>query len=303
MGQLTHFDDRTIRQVRARFTGGQIGSGDDPIASHTKMIQDHYLGNLEKLAARAENKAYDTNAGLQGEVDTRAEIDPTLSYDENVALLKEDLNVSFKTEAYKTERDAKADEKQKLRQFAAKSLQENFDAIEAGEKTQLVDDIGAEISPAFVDDVLAVERAERASDTGSLPDPEPVEVVEPKSTPEPAEPVKAAEPEPTPEPVEPVEPVETVEATTPRAGAAILTRAVNAVDDAIDSLWIFAAFVCTLLRTTSTGDSSASESGDVGMFGFFAFAVTYPLSQFRAGAEAATAPEPAANHQATLSTY
>jgi len=297
MGQLTHFDDRTIRQVRARFTGGQIGSGDDPIASHTKMIQDHYLGNLEKLAARAENKAYDTNAGLQGEVDTRAEIDPTLSYDENVALLKEDLNVSFRTEAYKAERDAKADEKQKLRQFAAKSLQENFDAIEAGEKSQLVDDIGAEISPAFVDDVLAVERAGRASDTGSLPDPEPVGVVEPKSTPEPVEPVEVAEPEPTPEPVEPVE------ATTPRAGAAILTRAVNAVDDAIDSLWIFAAFVCTLLRTTSTGDSSASESGDVGMFGFFAFAVTYPLAQFRAGAEAATAPEPAANHQATLSTY
>jgi len=192
MGNLNHFDERTIQRVRDRFTGGKIGSGDDPIATHTKMIQDHYLENLEKLAARAENKAYGTTAGLQGEVDTHAEIDPTLSYEENVSLLKDDLNVQFKTEAYQAERDARADEAHKLRQFAAKSLRENFDAIEAGEKSQLVDDISDEISPAFVEDVLTVERAERAADTGSLPEPEPAE-------PEPAEP-KTVEPEPTPEP-------------------------------------------------------------------------------------------------------
>jgi len=256
MGNLNHFDERTIRRVRDRYTGGKIGSGDDPIATHTKMIQDHYLGNLEKLAARAENRAYDTNAGLQGEVDTRAEIDPTLSYDENVAL---DLNVTFRTEAYKAERDAQADEKDKIRRHAARSLRTNFDAIEAGEKSQLVDDIGAELSPAFVDDVLAVERAERASDTGSvddvlaveraerasdtgsLPNPEPVEV-----TPEPVEPTP--EPEPTPERVS----TTPAESSTRGAGAAVLAR----LSDLTDSLELFAAFIFHLIGVSVNRDES-----------------------------------------------
>lgn len=205
MGDLNHFDDRTIQRVRDRYTDGKIGSGDDPIATHRKMIQDHYLENLEKLASRAENRAYGTTAGLQGEVDTHAEIDPTLSYEENVALLKDDLNVQFRTEAKRTERDARADENRKQRQFAAQSIRENFNAIEAGERSQLVTDISDEISEEFVNDVLAVERAERASDTGSLPDPEPVES-EPEPTPAP-EPVESEpEPTPAPEPVEPTSP-------------------------------------------------------------------------------------------------
>lgn len=199
MGTLNHFDDRTIQRVRDRFTGGDIGSGDDPIATHTKMIQDHYLENLEKLASRAENRAYGTNDGLQGEVDTHAEIDPTLSYEENVALLKDDLNVQFRTEAKRADRDAKADETHKQRRFAAQTIRENFDAIEAGEKSQLVEDISAEISEAFVNDVLAVERAERASDTGSLPDPEPEPTPEPTPAPS-SEPTVEATPEPEPEP-------------------------------------------------------------------------------------------------------
>ena len=303
MGNLNHFDERTIRRVRDRYTGGKIGSGDDPIATHTKMIQDHYLGNLEKLAARAENRAYDTNAGLQGEVDTRAEIDPTLSYDENVALLKEDLNVTFRTEAYKAERDAQADEKDKTRRHAARSLRTNFDAIEAGEKSQLVDDIGAELSPAFVDDVLAVERAERASDTGSLPEPEPEPVEaapEPEPTPEPVE-VTPEPVEPTPEPEPTPERVSTTpaESSTRGAGAAVLAR----LSDVADSLELFAAFIFHLIGVSVNRDESAEKSAYHGVMASIRLALAYPLAQYHVGMSEAATAAPTDDHQATLTAY
>lgn len=158
MADLTTFDDRTIQRAREKFTGGTRGSGDDPIATHSKVAQDVMLGHLYALVARAEEKAYATHAGLQDETVAEDLIDPFLSYDENVARIEDELGVSFRTYA-EAGRDAElADADAKARRHARQKLRAEREAIEAGERAELVRDIADEFGQDFVADVLGRER-------------------------------------------------------------------------------------------------------------------------------------------------
>jgi hypothetical protein len=113
MSDLDHFPDRTIKRARGKFTDGKRGSGDDPIATHAKVAQNVMLGHLRALIARAESgdsldQEIDGSgpaAGLQGELDTDSLIDPFISYDENVAQIKAEYGVDFKTYAERERAD------------------------------------------------------------------------------------------------------------------------------------------------------------------------------------------------------
>lgn len=177
MGSLNTFDDRTIERARDKFTNGKRGSGDDPIATHAKIAQDVMLSNLQKLLSRAEEKASGTYKGLQGELDGDSLIDPFLSYDENVAQIQREYGVNFETYE-RAERDAEvADADEKARKHAREALRENFEAIEAGERAELVQDIREEFGDDFVADVLGRERDIMAKEpTAGAPEPtEPAE--------------------------------------------------------------------------------------------------------------------------------
>lgn len=205
MSDLDTFDDRTIKRAREKFTDGKRGSGDDPIATHAKVAQDVMLGHLRSLISRAENKAYATNAGLQGETVGDDLIDPFLSYDENVAEIKAELGVEYRTYAQRERKNAIKDGQEQARRHARETLRENFAAIEAGQANELVQDITDEFSQEFVADVLGRERELAAKEPAGAPTPgqaEPEPEPEP-ATSERAEPV-SPDPVPSPEPAEPV---------------------------------------------------------------------------------------------------
>lgn len=226
MADLQTFDDRTIDRARAKFTDGRRGSGDDPIATHSKVAQNVLLGHLNALIARAEDKAYDSHAGLQGEIDGSSLIDPFLSYDENVAQIRDQVGADFRTYADQRRREEAADAEHKARRHARDELRATVDAIERGERGELVQDIADEFGRDFVADVLASERSPAEDfEPPSPPEPEPANDPQPASAsapdrePEPARQVElpaadepAIEPEPAAAsaPEAPESPVETV---------------------------------------------------------------------------------------------
>lgn len=75
-----------VQSLRNEATGGSPGSGDDPLGTHTVMAQMSMVENLRELIARQEAGEKNTS-GLQGELSI--EIDPAISYGENVARIKQ----------------------------------------------------------------------------------------------------------------------------------------------------------------------------------------------------------------------
>ncbi|WP_259519077.1 hypothetical protein [Halanaeroarchaeum sp. HSR-CO] len=212
MSELQTFDDRTIKRARNRFTNGKRGSGDDPIATQAKVAQDVLLGNLTTLLSRAENKAYDTSAGLQGELDGDALIDPFISYDANVAKIQDEYGVTFETYARKQQKDREATADEKSRRHAREWLSEKvtelagedadpaefFRPIVEGETdheelTPAIEDIREDFDETVFADVMAGFEAP----TGDVGAPEPATGPEPATEPEPTTAEPATEPEPT----------------------------------------------------------------------------------------------------------
>lgn len=163
------------RQRRLRKRAGiksGCGSGDDPLGTQNAMIQNNMLQNLAKIAGRG----IDDWMGL---------IDPAITYESNKQILLN--NGGRKTELQRQEeamRQAR-DADDLARQHASEKLQEHFDAIEAGDKEQLVADIAAEFGEEFVAGTLEAIRINQAEpDTGDFAEPVEAEPAEP--TPEPA---------------------------------------------------------------------------------------------------------------------
>lgn len=86
------------REMRERATGdsGTFGSAGDPVAAQTPMVQNSMADKLRRLVGRAEEGV--GAAGMQGEIDLSSHLDPTLSYEENKALLREKFGLEFRTE-------------------------------------------------------------------------------------------------------------------------------------------------------------------------------------------------------------
>jgi hypothetical protein len=135
---------RQMRDIRAD-VDGTWGKADDPLGAHTPMAQNAILKRLGKLAA--------------GRIDDwESLVDPTLSPGENYAIILDNGG------------ELPADEKEEIRQAiantvdareqsrAADILRKNVEAIDAGEKQQLVDDISAEYGREFVDETLRYAR-------------------------------------------------------------------------------------------------------------------------------------------------
>lgn len=75
-----------VQSLRDKYTDGSPGSGDDPLGTHTVVAQETMIDHLQNLIARQE--AGEKNVkGLQGEL--AIEIDPAISYDENVTRIKQ----------------------------------------------------------------------------------------------------------------------------------------------------------------------------------------------------------------------
>jgi hypothetical protein len=129
-----------MRDVREDVSG-TWGSADDPLASHTPMAQNAILNRLAKLAA--------------GRIDDwESHVDPTLSSGENYRILLEhggELPADEKREIREAIA-ATVDEREQSR--AADLLRENLEAIDAGDKQQLTDDIAAEYGEEFVAETL-----------------------------------------------------------------------------------------------------------------------------------------------------
>lgn len=234
---LQTFDDRTIKRAREKFTDGKRGSGDDPIATHSKVAQDVLLGHLERLISRAENKAYETTSGLQGEIDGQSLIDPYISYGENVAKIQEEYGVEFGTYARKKQKAREKDADEKARRHARDWLTEKVEDIADDNPADLlsgvlegdrqnadlegaIDEIRDEFDETLIADVLAY--FEQPDEEITAPDPTPTETSD-----EPVATVETTDERPTlPDPEDrpnlvkddvdetPAEPVATAEPTT-----------------------------------------------------------------------------------------
>lgn len=107
-------------EIREQVTGpGEtFGSGDDPIGSQSPMVQKSLVQNLQTLMVRQTEGADQTTSGLQGEFST-VEIDPTISYDENVTRIKQAGDgTGFESEE-RDRRQRRRDEAQKAARDAA----------------------------------------------------------------------------------------------------------------------------------------------------------------------------------------
>lgn len=150
-----------MRDIRGDVSG-TWGSSDDPLASHTPMAQNAILKRLAKLAA--------------GRIDDwESHVDPTLSPGENYQILLErggELPADERREIEQAIAET-VDEREQSR--AAELLRANLEAIDAGEKQQLTDDIAAEYGEAFVAETLhdartSIETAPEATLTRREPD-------------------------------------------------------------------------------------------------------------------------------------
>jgi hypothetical protein len=121
----------------------------------------------------------------------RDHIDPTVPAKVNYRDLKDKLGLKTQSDAQEIDRNADDQERDRAR----RALWDNVEAIDAGEKSQLVDDIADEYGRAFVESELDRARVdlagvERDQELGA---PEPVDV-NPSSTAEANGPTVTAEP-------------------------------------------------------------------------------------------------------------
>lgn len=98
------------------------------------------------------------------------------SYREEASQIYEEIKDEYGLRTVREAHREALDYQDQAKQAAAKKLRENFDAIEAGEREQLVKDIQDEFGEGFVDEVLAAARVDRENpDEGSFPEPREVE--------------------------------------------------------------------------------------------------------------------------------
>ena len=113
---------RRAAEIREQVTdeGERFGSGDDPIASQSPMVQRSLVQNLRNLMVRQTEGADQTTAGLRGEF-TEVEIDPTVSYGEMVERIKQTGDgTGFESD----ERDERAVRRERAAQEARNSAVE-----------------------------------------------------------------------------------------------------------------------------------------------------------------------------------
>lgn len=161
----------TQRQRQIRHNAGirsGYGSQGDPLGAQTPMVQNRMLGYLAQMAA--------------GRIDDwESLIDPTLTYDENKAILLENGAQKLPGDREREQRQKVADAEDRARRYARQelfalcdSLQENVDdpadyllyahvdeaeptpGVDAEEITQTVHGMGREFGDDFVQD--AIER-------------------------------------------------------------------------------------------------------------------------------------------------
>lgn len=203
-------------------------------------------------------------------------IDPNLTASVNYARVKRDFGLMTQGDRKKQLRDARGQERDRAR----RALWENYEAIEAGEKSQLVDDIEAEYGADFVAEALARARedaagVERDRERGA---PEPndanLSTVAEANGPagaEPAAPEVSAEPEP---------------ASAPGPDAGLPTPGRTPADSGE-------------LDDASTAPSPTARDYS-GLAGFVRLVVDAVRGEYRAGAAEA---RPTDDPQTTLSTY
>jgi hypothetical protein len=135
--------ERAKRQMRDIREGVEDtwGKADDPLGAHTPMAQDAILNRLGKLAA--------------GRIDDwESLVDPTLSPGENYAVILDNGGELPQEEKEEVRRAIAETVDAREQSRAADILRKNVEAIDDGEKQQLVDDIAAEYGREFVDETL-----------------------------------------------------------------------------------------------------------------------------------------------------
>lgn len=126
-----------VQSLRNQFTGGSPGSGDDPLGTHTVMAQLSMVDNLQNLIARQE--AGEKNvSGLQGEL--AIEIDPAISYDENVTRIKQQGDgTGFRSDEAAERRQARDRAEGEAREAAVDYLVDECMRLEEEDATDGVD--------------------------------------------------------------------------------------------------------------------------------------------------------------------
>lgn len=115
------------------------------------------------------------------------------SHREEASRIYKELKAEYGLRTVREARREARDYDDRRAEHAARAIRENFEAIEAGEADELVDDVVEAYGEEFVETELAIERAERADPgAGELPDVEleddaDDDVVECAIEPEPAE--------------------------------------------------------------------------------------------------------------------
>lgn len=171
--------DRAISQMRElRPDGKTWGGAGDPLGAQTPAVQEHML---QQLARRA--------TGENGRIDDwMSLVSPKESYGENVATILSSGGKDIDSNI-RDERDEILEAAGEMAvDHARDALCDNFEAIESGEASELVDDITAEFGELFVREVLEQEREHREPDESApLPDPD--------TKPAPETPVEAPKPQ------------------------------------------------------------------------------------------------------------
>lgn len=173
------------------------------------------------------------------------------SYREEASRIYQEIKDEYGLRTVREARKEARDYDDRAKQAAAKTLRDNLDAIDSGEREQLVDDIEDEFGEDFVRDVLSAARADVKDPAGgSFPEPREPEshtyefegIDETEDAPD--EPEPAPEPEPEPEPAELEDPESAI-----LSVAARLPRPVRSI---VVSMWVFVRW--------EPGDSIARET-------------------------------------------
>lgn len=207
---------RRRRMAKIRDKAGLDGWGKagDPLGAQTPMVQDNMLSQLARRAS-----------GENGRIDDwQSLIDPTVSYGSNLRKILEKGGKELDSTIEKDRENFIQSADSRAKRHAKKRIRENIQAIDAGEKAQLVDDIagefGAEFAAAAVEEAKALELP---ADPAGAPDPaEPEKPAEPKTPAEPESPKPAPNiPDPADRPnlVKSAEPEKPAEPSAPTAGA------------------------------------------------------------------------------------
>lgn len=144
------------RQLRSESAiSGTWGSAGDPVGTQTPMAQNRMFGVFARMAAGRVN-------------DWESKIDPKATFGINKDRLVDKYGAKrIQSDIERERKKAIADNDDRQRDRAQDALLANAEAIEAGEKAQLVADIEAEFGSAFVADTL-----ERARIDATEPEPD-----------------------------------------------------------------------------------------------------------------------------------